>query len=71
MTASLAKDVALDGITANTVSPGTIRKSPNWTRPSAKSLRHRALRRMHLGLKSNRRFCRMFAEVPMGGVGDA
>jgi 3-oxoacyl-[acyl-carrier protein] reductase len=68
MTASLAKDVALDGITANTVSPGTIR-SLKLDEGFRKVAAAQGLASDAPWTEIEQKVLPMFAQVPMGRVG--
>lgn len=68
MTASLAKEVALDGITANTVSPGTIH-SDRLDEGFRKVAAGKGLASDAPWTEIEKIVLPMFAEVPMGRVG--
>ena len=68
MTASLAKEVALDGITANTVSPGTIR-SLKLDEGFRKVAVAQGLMSDAPWTEIEQKVLPMFAQVPMGRVG--
>jgi 3-oxoacyl-[acyl-carrier protein] reductase len=68
MMASLAKDVALDGITANTVSPGTIR-SLKLDEGFRKVAAEQGLASDAPWTEIEQKVLPMFAQVPMGRVG--
>lgn len=68
MTASLAKEVALDGITANTVSPGTIR-SLKLDEGFRKVAAAQGLTSDAPWTEIEQKVLPMFAQVPMGRVG--
>ncbi|MGO4570001.1 SDR family NAD(P)-dependent oxidoreductase [Rhizobium sp. 2YAF20] len=68
MTASLAKEVAMDGITANTVSPGTIR-SIKLEEGFRKVAAGQGLALDAPWTEIEQRVLPMFAKVPMGRVG--
>lgn len=68
MTASLAKAVATDGITANTVSPGTIH-SISLDAAFRKTAVDHGLAADALWTEIERTVLPMFAQVPMGRVG--
>lgn len=68
MTASLAKEVAMDGITANTVSPGTIH-SDRLDEGFRKVAAARGFASDALWTEIEKIVLPMFAEVPMGRVG--
>ncbi len=68
MTASLAKEVAMDGITANTVSPGTIH-SDRLDEGFRKVAARKGLASDAPWTEIEKIVLPMFAEVPMGRVG--
>jgi len=68
MTASLAKAVAMDGITANTVSPGTIH-SVSLDEAFRKAAVSQGLATDAPWTEIEQRVLPMFAQVPMGRVG--
>lgn len=68
MTASLAKEVALDGITANTISPGTIR-SLKLDEGFRKVAEAQGLAPNAPWIEIEQKVLPMFAQVPMGRVG--
>ncbi|MBB3458738.1 NAD(P)-dependent dehydrogenase (short-subunit alcohol dehydrogenase family) [Rhizobium sp. BK313] len=68
MTASLAKAVAMDGITANTVSPGTI-NSISLDEAFRKAATSLGLAADAPWTEIERKVLPMFAQVPMGRVG--
>lgn len=68
MTASLAKEVAMDGITANTVSPGTIH-SDKLDEGFRRVAAGRGLASDASWTEIEKIVLPMFAEVPMGRVG--
>jgi 3-oxoacyl-[acyl-carrier protein] reductase len=68
MTASLAKAVAMDGITANTVSPGTIH-SVSLDQAFRKAAVDHGLVADAPWAEIERRMLPIFAQVPMGRVG--
>lgn len=68
MTASLAKAVAMDGITANTVSPGTIR-SVSLDEAFRKAAMSQGVAGDAPWAEIEQKALPMFAQVPMGRVG--
>lgn len=68
MTSSLAKEVALDGITANTISPGTIH-SDRLDEGFRKVVAEQGLASDASWAEIEKAVLPMFAEVPMGRVG--
>lgn len=68
MTASLAKEVAINGITANTVSPGTIH-SDRLDEGFRKVAVEQGLPRDATWTEIEKNVLPMFAQVPMGRVG--
>lgn len=68
MTASLAKEVAIDGVTANTVSPGTIH-SERLDEGFRKAAAGKGLALDAPWIQVEKIVLPMFAEVPMGRVG--
>jgi NAD(P)-dependent dehydrogenase (short-subunit alcohol dehydrogenase family) len=68
MTASLAKAVAMDGITANTVSPGTIH-SASLDEAFRKVAGNQGLAAHAPWAEIEQTVLPMFAQVPMGRVG--
>jgi NAD(P)-dependent dehydrogenase (short-subunit alcohol dehydrogenase family) len=68
MTASLAKAVAIDGITANTVSPGTIH-SGSLDKAFRKAAVNQGLAANAPWTEIEQTVLPMFAHVPMGRVG--
>ncbi len=68
MTASLAKAVAMDGITANTVSPGTVR-SISLEEAFRKAAVNQGLAADAPWMDIEQKVLPMFAQVPMGRVG--
>lgn len=68
MTSSLAKEVALDGITANTISPGTIH-SDRLDEGFRKVAAEQGLASDASWAEIEKTVLPMFAEVPMGRVG--